>query len=66
MVLSDTPHDEALVESRIGRRLFHATHRKRSEGDNLSYLALLALYSLLWSPAMHRAQAAQQRGNKVA
>jgi len=35
LALSDLPHDEFLVESRIGRHLFHATARKRSERDAL-------------------------------
>ena len=51
--LGDLPHDKFLVESRIGRHLFHATTALGSGVKVTSYPALLALLALspLRSPA---------------
>ena len=72
MALNDPP-DEAIVESHVGRHLFHATHtsRKRSEGDELPGAVgtvLLVLVIAVTCCAMRRQRSKGQRGtsNKIA
>ena len=73
IALSDPPqaHDEAIVESHVGRRLFHATHtrRKRSEGGGLPGAVGAVLLVLVIAVTCHApcaGSAAKQRGNKIA
>ena len=61
MELSDTPRDEVLAGSHIGRRLTHATRsRKRSEasdceGDELSLSDAVGAAPIICAPAMRHA-----------
>jgi hypothetical protein len=66
MTLSEQPHDEARVESEIGRHRFHAIRtggsRKRSGGDELPQAGAVGtvLLVLVIAGVTRHAQAAQQ------